>query len=233
MINQSEEILDHIKANPGTCIEGIVSGTGWNRHLVEVATKAMMERGLIKDLGKDKWGDSTFEAVTFGLSPFEKAASIMSGFAAGLGSPFSGIIADAVEQERLLTEIAAIANVTTDEVKDFYQTHPYSLEYIKAAIRVGAKLNEEDIKRTMEEKGRYLTSWDGFDFREGVTATSTPETGAYAFIVTLPNNDRREIKAAYMEVDGATLYFEDEDHETILAFGAGHWVWAERVEETT
>lgn len=60
--NQSEEILNYIKEHPGACTEGIVSGTGWNRHLVEVATRMMLEQGLIRETGKTEWGDPKFEA---------------------------------------------------------------------------------------------------------------------------------------------------------------------------
>lgn len=42
MTNQSEEILNYIKENPGASVEDIVRGTGWNRHLVEVAVKLMV-----------------------------------------------------------------------------------------------------------------------------------------------------------------------------------------------
>lgn len=90
---------------------------------------------------------------------------------------------------------------------------------------------------TMEEKERY----NPFGLPEGwVTVPghiasigegwSDTAKEQHTFLVTLPDNDRREVKAAYMEVDGGSLYFEDDSQETILAFGPGHWVWAERVE---
>ena len=63
--------------------------------------------------------------------------------------------------------------------------------------------------------------------QDNISSLEKPE---HAFIVILPNSERREVKAAYMEVDGGSLYFNDEDRETILAFGPGHWVWAERVQ---
>jgi len=167
----------------------------------------------------------------FDPSPFKKVTLAMSGLTAELRSPFSGIIANAIthaaEHERSLAEVAALANLTMAEVVDFYQTHPYSLETIKAALQAGAKLNEEDIKRVMEPKYIPMGPVTKDSFKLGIF--STAET--YTFTVTLPNSDRREIKAAYMEVDGGCLYFEDDNRETILAFGPGHWVWAERKEE--
>jgi hypothetical protein len=63
------------------------------------------------------------------------------------------------------------------------------------------------------------------------TVGQIPETEQYVFLVILPDNNRRHIQAAYMEVDGGSLYFGDDNRETILAFGPGHWVWAERVED--
>lgn len=164
----------------------------------------------------------------FGPSPLQKAATALSGFTAIFGNPFSELIARTIEQDRLLAETAALANITTAELTDFYQTHPYSLEFIKAAIQAGAKLDEEDIKRTMEEKSIYHP----FDsMGKWVAENYTPSASdQHTFIVILPNSDRREVKAAYMKVDGGTLIFEDDDHDTILAYGPGHWVWAERAE---
>lgn len=173
----------------------------------------------------------------FNTSPFQKAASALSGFASvAFISPFSQTIANAAGHERSLVEVAAMANVTPLELVEFYQSTPYSLEFIKAAVQAGAKLDEEDIKRTMEERVKYASFGEGL--MAGITSGQSKRLlediigrQDYTFTVILPNSDRREVKAAYMEVDGATLYFEDEDHDTILAFGPGHWVWAERVKE--
>jgi len=84
-------------------------------------------------------------------TPFQKAAIVMSGITAGLVNPFSGMIAEAIEEERLVNEIAALANVTPVQLAEFCQSRNYSLEFIKAAIQAGAKLDEESVKRTMEE----------------------------------------------------------------------------------
>lgn len=43
MRNQSEEILECIRKHPGIYTEDIVRETGWNRHLVEMATRMMVE----------------------------------------------------------------------------------------------------------------------------------------------------------------------------------------------
>lgn len=237
MTNQSEEILDYIKANPGVSTEGIVSGTGWNRHLVEVAIKLMVEQGLVKEVGQTDWLDFRYEAIDRGnpvSPPLTRAASVMSGVVTSFTNSFpsfSQLVADSREYERSLIEIAAIANITPTELVEFYQTHPYSLETIKAAIQAGAKLDEEDIKRTMESRVGYTA--DGWPGKNDPALTSVTVLGEqdHTFIVTLPNNDRREVKAAYMEVDGGILYFEDDNRETILAYGPGHWVWAERAKE--
>lgn len=160
----------------------------------------------------------------FDPSPFQKVAAALSGLSFIPGGPFSGFTSSTLECERLIAEIAVIANIPAEEVKDFYQTHSCSLGFIKAALLAGAKLDEEEIKQTMEERNIF-----GERLRIGIV--SLPKEQEYTFIVILPNNERREVKAAYMEVDGSTLYFENDDHETILAFGPGHWIWAERVED--
>lgn len=63
MRNQSQEIYDHIEANPGACTQDIVEGTGWNRHLVEVATDLMILKGLIAKVGETDWRDPQFEVI--------------------------------------------------------------------------------------------------------------------------------------------------------------------------
>lgn len=236
MTNQSEEILNFIKEYPGATVENIVSGTGWNRHLIEVAVKLMVEQGLVREVGQTDWLGFRYEAISkLGPSPLARAASVLSGIAAGFVNPFptsSQLIADSREYERSLIEIAAMADVTPTEIAEFHQSTPYSLEFIKAAIQAGARLDEEDIKRTMT-----IRDWDTYDpisFSERIKAVerSLRQDHTFTFTVTFPNGDRREVKAAYMDVDGGTLYFEDEDHDTILAYGPGHWVWAERKEDT-
>lgn len=80
----------------------------------------------------------------------------------------------------------------------------------------GVNMEERSIYHPFDAKGKWAA--------EGCTTNHT-------FLITLPDNYRREVKAAYMEVDAGSLYFEDDDHDTILAFGPGHWVWAERIKE--
>lgn len=146
---------------------------------------------------------------------------------------FSQLIANAAEQEQLIAEIAALANVTPNEIKEFSGVHSFGLELIKHAIQAGAKLDEEDIRKTMEERAGYKAfSWHhvGSDATNEIIAKSAFEQ-QYTFIVTTPTNDRITIKAAYCEVDGDTLYFEDDNRETIYALAVGHWVRVERVEE--
>jgi hypothetical protein len=63
MINQSEEIFDFIKSNPGTNTEDVAQGTGWNRYLVEKAIKIMLERKLVISIGKTEWGDPVLQAT--------------------------------------------------------------------------------------------------------------------------------------------------------------------------
>jgi len=61
--NQAQEIYDCIKQNlKGVCIEDIVEATHWNRYLVEVATKIMVERNLIEKIGETEWGDPIYKA---------------------------------------------------------------------------------------------------------------------------------------------------------------------------
>lgn len=265
--NQAQEILDYIKSHPGTCIEGIISGTGWNRHLVEIATELMVEQKLIKDRGKDKWGDSTFEAIDkltredkiigelrikvdtlmnkihedlqlsipsklFDNISLPKMATGLMGFSA-VAKSFPGltsIITESIEHNKLLEEICFITGKTTDEIADFCQSHPYSLEDVKNMVMAGSKLDDLS-KASISDNVAYIDTIGNpqvadLYFLKGNTMEP------YTFIVTLPNNDRREVKAYYMDVtSNGVLYFEDEDEKTIMAFGAGNWVWAARKEE--
>jgi hypothetical protein len=177
----------------------------------------------------------------FGPSPFNKIAPVISGL--GLAA-FGGFIypsdllairraqlKTAIWREQLVAEIAGVAGVTIAEAVVFCASSEYSLELIKTALQEGAKLDEEDIKRTMEQRAWKPLSnnmvFPDIDFNQA----TVPAREQHTFIVTLPDGDRRTVKAAYMEVDGGSLYFNDEDQETILAFGPGHWIWAERIEE--
>ena len=59
--NQSQEIFDFIKDNPGACTQDIVDGTGWNRHLVDMAIEILAEQGLIQETGRTEWNDPILE----------------------------------------------------------------------------------------------------------------------------------------------------------------------------
>ena len=69
-----------------------------------------------------------------------------------LNPAFESLITGAIEHNQQLEEIALIAKLTTDEVREFYQVHSYDLEFIKIAMQAGAELNEESIKQTMVKK---------------------------------------------------------------------------------
>lgn len=195
----------------------------------------------------------------FDLPLIKRVGVTLSGFPAIFaGGPFSGLIENAVERDRLIATIVAIANTTPGEVEDFYKSHNFSLEFIEQAVRLGAKLDEEDIKRTMEERATYSINPDEFrpvyaskseglaiwqprewptlsELETSSAATvgrAEPTTELYTFIVTTPDGDRTPpIKAADCVIDQGALCFEDEDDITIMIFAPGHWVKVERVEE--
>ena len=131
-----------------------------------------------------------------------------------------------IERQQLLTEIAVMVNLTTDEVQENIQSFPYSLETIKVAIQAGARLDKENIGQIMDE--RIVSNFDPMPHWRSLEEIVGKSNST--FVINLSNSDRREVKAAYMSVDGGSLFFEDDNHKTILAFGLGHWVWAERVE---
>jgi len=156
-------------------------------------------------------------AKLFDPSPFEKVASALSGITAGFVNPFpfSELHKNAIRREQFVAEIATLANVSVHEAIDFCDSSGYTFEFIKEALQAGAKLDEEDIKRTMEERIGYFTKLE------------PPHT----FIITTPTNDRITVKAADCSFDGGCLYLLDDFDKTIYAVAAGHWVKVERVEE--
>lgn len=60
-VNQAKEIFDYIKEHPGASIQEIVKETGWSRYVVEVATQALAQNGLISEIGRTEWGDPKYE----------------------------------------------------------------------------------------------------------------------------------------------------------------------------
>jgi predicted HTH transcriptional regulator len=68
--NESQEILDCIKANGPITAEEISQKTEWNRHLVDVALGLMIERGLIYQAGvtEDEWKDPVYKIVRRDIS---------------------------------------------------------------------------------------------------------------------------------------------------------------------
>lgn len=131
---------------------------------------------------------------------------------AGFKSPFAGFMQAAIEVNE--------------------QEERKAMEERRGSLDEQAWKDARD--KIMEERTGYTVGQRTEDFwgREiSIGYASTPTEQMNTFIVILPNGDRREVKAAYMEVDGGSLYFEDDNRETILAFAPGHWVWAERVEE--
>ena len=178
----------------------------------------------------------------FDLPLLDRVGVALSGFPAVFaGGPFSGLIKNAAERERLIVTIAAIINTTPDEVIDFYSSHHFSLEFIEQAVRLGAKLDEEDIKRTMEERIDYGTLTRGNVSKQvdelvikrfDPTPWTLEEGKEYAFVVTTPDGDRTPpIKAADCYINEGALFFDDENDVTIMIFAPGHWVKVERVEE--
>jgi len=62
--NQAQEIFEFIfQSSKPVCVEDIVQGTRWNRHLVEVATKLLVEAALIEEV-KTEWGDPVYMVMT-------------------------------------------------------------------------------------------------------------------------------------------------------------------------
>lgn len=62
-MNQATEIFEYIKTHPGADVQEIADGTEWNRHVVEVATKIMVERGMIRETGRTECDDPKYELV--------------------------------------------------------------------------------------------------------------------------------------------------------------------------
>jgi hypothetical protein len=180
----------------------------------------------------------------FDLPLLDRVGIALSGFPAVFaGGSFSGLIENAAERERSIATIAAITYATPGEVISFYQAHHFSLEFIEQAVRFGAKLNEEDIKRTMEGRAKYITNsgwfpegWPTLNELETFSAVTVGQAGPtmelHAFIVTTPDGDRTPpIKAADCYINEGALCFEDENDIPIMIFAPGHWVKVERVEE--
>lgn len=169
---------------------------------------------------------------TFGPSPFDKVAKNLGSVISGLGFAAIGLPSDlfyenVIRRERLVAEIAAAANVSIHEVLGFYDSSGYSLEFIKAAIQAGARLDKEDIKRTMEERTVYQFDkvprhWRGFE--EIGKSLST-------FVITTPTNDRIKVEAVDCCLDSGCLIFEDGEGTTVLAIAAGHWVSVRQVKD--
>lgn len=63
--NQATEIYQFIaNRSVPVSIEDIVEGTGWNRHVVEVAVKIMLAKDLVEESGqKSGWGDPLYRAT--------------------------------------------------------------------------------------------------------------------------------------------------------------------------
>lgn len=61
-MNQTKEILDYIKAHPGANAQDIAKATGWNRHIVDVATQMLTQNNLIREVGRTEWDDPKHEA---------------------------------------------------------------------------------------------------------------------------------------------------------------------------
>lgn len=154
-----------------------------------------------------------------------KMAAGLMGFPTVEFPGLTSMINESIEQNKLVEEIAAITRKTVEEVIEIYQSHPYSLQTIKSMAMMGNKLNERN--KDMEELISYNYKLDNVNFGEIILPTIEQQT----FIIILPNNDRREVKASYMEVDGATLLFEDDNQRTILVYAPGSWLWAERQDE--
>lgn len=72
------------------------------------------------------------------------------------------LIKNAVEQEKLVVEIATIARVTPNEVKEFYKLHQrFSLPYIKQAVSLCGELDPEKMEKAIIEQIRPKLKKDG------------------------------------------------------------------------
>lgn len=57
-----------------------------------------------------------------------------------------------VDYEKQINEICVITDNAPEKVKEFYENHSYSLEYIKDAVLAGAQLNEDSMKEALFER---------------------------------------------------------------------------------
>lgn len=134
-----------------------------------------------------------------------------------------------IQQEELATEIAVAAGVTLAEAVIFCVSSEYSLEFIKAAVLAGARLSEEDIKQTMEERTWKPLSEDRTF--GGINLGGALPQKQYTFIITTITNDRIRVRAVDCCLDEGCLIFEDGEGITVMAIAAGHWVKAEKIED--
>lgn len=61
--DQAKEIYEYVKGHAQADTEDIAIGTGWNRHVVEVALGIMEKEGLVRRIGTSEWGDPEWTAT--------------------------------------------------------------------------------------------------------------------------------------------------------------------------
>lgn len=72
-------------------------------------------------------------------------------FSAALAQFDSEIMKANINHEKQINEIAAITGNTPEEVKEFFKSHSYSLEYLKEITLAGSTLNDDSMRRTLIE----------------------------------------------------------------------------------
>jgi hypothetical protein len=67
----------------------------------------------------------------------------------GVSPSFNHFIKSAFEAERQIQDIAAITKRSPADVKEFYQSHNYSLTYIKHVVLLCSELDEDKMKEAI------------------------------------------------------------------------------------
>jgi hypothetical protein len=74
------------------------------------------------------------------------------------GESFSRLINATAEMDRIVNEIAIVAKVSPDEVYEFYQSHQYSLEFIKQGVLLCGTLDKDAMENAIVEMIKKLNN---------------------------------------------------------------------------
>lgn len=75
--------------------------------------------------------------------PLSNISKSLMGFSSISIPGLTNLVTEAIEQQKLLEQVAHLTNKTTDEIKEFCATHSYSLEMVRDMVQAGATLNKE------------------------------------------------------------------------------------------